>query len=48
MDGILTILTGMFAILVFGIIHRRDEAGGGRTGCGESENVCAVREVSYE
>ena len=48
MGGILTILSGMFVILVTGIIHRRDEAGGGRTDCGESDNVCAVRDVSYE
>ena len=46
--GILTILSGMFAMLVIGIIHRRDEAGGGRSGYGESNNVCAVRDVSYE
>ena len=38
-SGILTILSGMFVILVNGTIHRRDEAEGGRTGCGESGKV---------
>ena len=39
MGGMLTILGGMFAIPLIGIIHCRDEAGG-RTGHGESENAC--------
>ena len=34
--GILTILSGMFAILLIEIIHRRDEAVGRRTGYKES------------
>jgi hypothetical protein len=46
--GTLTIFSGMFAMLLIGIIHRRGEAGGGRTGYGESENVRTVREVSYK
>ena len=44
MGGILTILGGMFVVLVIGIIHRRGDAGGGRIGYGESDNVCAVRD----
>ena len=48
LGGILTILIGTFAILVIVIIHRWDEAGGGRIGDGESENVCTVHEVFDE
>jgi len=47
-SGILTILGSMFTILVIESLLRGDEAGGGRTAHGESENVCTVREVSYE
>ena len=47
-SGIRTNLDSMFIIPVIEIIHRRDEAGGGRTAHGESENVCTVREVSYK
>ena len=42
MIGILTNLNSMFLILVIGILHRRDDVGGGRTGQGESENACTA------
>ena len=45
--GILTNLRRMFIILVNGIILRQDKAGGGRTAHGGSEDVCAVREMTY-
>ena len=47
MGGILTNLSSMFIILVNGIILSQDEAGGGRTAHGESEDLCAVREMTY-
>ena len=37
----------MFIILVNGIILSQDEAGGGRTAHRETEDVCAVREMTY-
>ena len=47
MGRILTKLSSMFIILVNGVILRQDEAGGGRTAHGESEDVCAVREMTH-
>ena len=46
MSGILTNLSSMFIILVNGSILSQDEAGG-RTAHGESEDVCAVREMTH-
>ena len=37
----------MYISLVSEIILRQDEAGGGRTAHGASENVRAVREMTY-
>ena len=37
----------MFIVFVNGIILSQDEAGGGRTAHGGSEDVCAVREMTY-
>ena len=37
----------MFIVFVNGIILSQDEAGGGRTAHGESEDVCVVREMTY-
>lgn len=41
-SGIRTNVDSMFIIPFIEIIHRRDEAGGGRTAHGESENVCTA------
>ena len=47
MSGILTNLSSMFIILVNGIILSQEEAGGGRTAHGESEDICTVCEMTY-
>ena len=47
MSGILTNLGSMFIVFVNGIILSQDEAGGGRTAHGASEDICAVREMTY-